>query len=330
MEEEAHPAAVAVDRAGGRCYPRPASERDPPEVSLSTIGIPCPAAPRSTRRRLLLGTLLLAGTLCSCFGSRQQAQTLKDAELHYQLGDGAFRDHQIPEALRELMLALKLNPQHAQAEHLLGFIYMGRQEYDRAAEHFRRAVTLEPDFRVARNNLGTSLLALCRWSEAAEVFRELDADPLYATPFIAKNNLGLALLHQGQREEAVAQFQRAVFLNPSFCVGFNNLGMTLLELERFEDAARALQQALAVDPSCTRSYAEPHFHLGRLHEKLGDRQRAHAEYSRCVELTEGQLDLSLGCGQVPVGRRCSEKVRQLQQLEQSAPWPEAPGCAGGR
>ena len=255
--------------------------------------------------------------LGSCTGASDRARALADAELHYKLGDGHFRDREVSQAIRELVFALKADPNHSRAHHLMGFLYIGRRDYDQALSHLRRAVEIDPGFLQAQNNLGTCYLALCRWDEAAGIFRSLTGNPLYQTPYIAENNLGLALFHKGRSLEASRHFQRSVFLNPRFCVGHNNLGMALIELDRPEEALAALGKALAADPECKRSYAEPHLHMGRARERLGQIVQALQEFRLCRELAGVDVPLGHGCGHTPVGLRCEQKLKQLESLSRS-------------
>ncbi len=256
-----------------------------------------------------------------CARGDDRERALKKAELHYRLGHGSFQDNRPNDAIRELTLALEANPDHEPAHHLLGLLYMARRDYDLALEHLERAVRLDPRDLAAQNNLGTCYLSLCRWGDAERVFTALVGNPLYQTPHIAENNLGLALLDQGRIQESLPHFQRAVLLNPRFCVAFNNLGRALLELGRLEDARATLAKALDADPLCRDTYAEPHLHLGRLLERLGDPGAAMAEYARCVELVGDTLVVTGTCGRPPVGLRCKTKLRQLRALT---------GSAGGR
>ncbi len=269
-----------------------------------------PARRRAGRGSAALLALALCATcLWTCAGN-QREQALRDAELHYKLGDGHFRDHQVAAAIRELHLAVKANPDHAEAQHLLGFLYLGRREYELALRHLQRAVAIEPEYLMAVNTLGACYLALCQWDEAALLFERLSESPLYGTPYIAQNNLGLALHRKGDDEAAVRRFQKAVLFNAKFCVGYNNLGMALLELGRIDEAERSLREALRADPECER-YAEPHLHLGRILERDGRLEAALDEYRRCHELAGSGFDIGYGCGQTPVGLRCEQKVRQL-------------------
>jgi len=262
-----------------------------------------------------LALATVAVSPAGCTGLSAQERRLRQADLHYRLGDGHFQDGALGQAVRELHKAVTLDPTHAHAHHLLGIAYMGRREFDLAREHLSRAAKLKPKWLEARNNLGTCELALCRWGEAQSIFEELARNPLYSTPYVARNNLGLALFQRGLHAQAVPNFQKAVLYNPKFCVAYNNLGMTLLELGRLEEAERALARALSAEPECGRAYAEPHLHLGRVYERLGDPGQALLSYRRCREMTGSDATgMGYGCGQPSVGLRCEEKIRQLETL----------------
>jgi Tfp pilus assembly protein PilF len=64
----------------------------------------------------------------------------------------------------------------------------------------------------------------------------------------AHNNLGLLYRDKGLTDEAVREFDRALFIAPRYVRARNNLGVMLLELGRIDAAAAEFRAALAVDP----------------------------------------------------------------------------------
>jgi Tfp pilus assembly protein PilF len=64
----------------------------------------------------------------------------------------------------------------------------------------------------------------------------------------AHNNLGLLYRDKGLTDEAVREFDRALFIAPRYVRAHNNLGVILLELGRTDAAAAEFRAALAVDP----------------------------------------------------------------------------------
>jgi hypothetical protein len=65
----------------------------------------------------------------------------------------------------------------------------------------------------------------------------------------ADNELGVALEADGQHDEAVAAFRRALAQGPLRARYFNNLGVALMSLRQFSAAADAYRSATSVDPA---------------------------------------------------------------------------------
>jgi tetratricopeptide (TPR) repeat protein len=65
---------------------------------------------------------------------------------------------------------------------------------------------------------------------------------------IAHNNLGSALLQNGQTDEAIVQFQAAHDVDPEDAAACYNLGNAFLQQGRIDDAIAQLRQALKLNP----------------------------------------------------------------------------------
>jgi len=90
-----------------------------------------------------------------------------------------------------------------------------------AADGFREATLVNPDFAEAFNNLALTFNLLGRLDAAVENFRRAI---LVKPDFVeALNNLGLALMRLGRLEEAADSFHRAVTIKPDFFEALNNL-----------------------------------------------------------------------------------------------------------
>ena len=66
---------------------------------------------------------------------------------------------------------------------------------------------------------------------------------------LARNNLGSALVAEGQRSDALPHFAEAVRLNPKFANARNNLGVALAQEGRFDEAVAQLSEAARLDPA---------------------------------------------------------------------------------
>jgi tetratricopeptide (TPR) repeat protein len=113
-----------------------------------------------------------------------------------------------------------------------------------------------PDCGIGHNNLGKALYQKGQVDEAmAQCQRALEIDPNYAAAHI---NLGLALFQKGQLDEAVAQFQKALEINPNDAAAHYNLGNALFQKGQVDEAVAQYQKALEIDPN---SFAT-HYNLG--------------------------------------------------------------------
>jgi tetratricopeptide (TPR) repeat protein len=61
--------------------------------------------------------------------------------------------------------AIRLNPQYAEAYNSLGTVLRDMQHLERASACFTKAVSIKPDFDIARLNLGMMQLQLGKWKE---------------------------------------------------------------------------------------------------------------------------------------------------------------------
>lgn len=117
----------------------------------------------------------------------------------------------------------------------------------RAADAYRHAVRLAPEWVEAHINLGTSLFHLKQFAGARRCFKTaLDLDPLNA---LAHFNFGCALESLGNRRGAIDEIERAVTLDPTRADAHLNLAM-LYDRQGEKDRMREhLQQYLVCEPN---------------------------------------------------------------------------------
>ncbi len=242
------------------------------------------------RVQTLLSILLLGSLTFGCGASQKEIETKKQIDVDYEMAVNYFNAGETSMAIRSLALVLASDPDHADANHLMGFIRLGRRQYDEAITHFKRALATNPNMLNCKNNLGTAYMFQERWEDAAVIFEELSKSPLYTSPWIAYGNLGWAYYKMGMLPEALEQTRLSVDVNPKFCLGLNNLGIILEEMHREPEAAKNYKEAIENCPS----YPEPNLHLGLISASQGDVPAAYKYFKRCHELTP-KSDLGEQC-----------------------------------
>ncbi len=95
--------------------------------------------------------------------------------------------------------------------------------------------------------------------------------------------LGWAYAIMDRYEEAIAECEKAIAIDPAFGNPYNDIGAYLLEMARPEEAIPWLEQAIIAPRYATPQFA--HVNLGRAHEMLGRPLEALAIYNRVLALT---------------------------------------------
>jgi tetratricopeptide (TPR) repeat protein len=102
---------------------------------------------------------------------------------------------------------------------------------------------------------------------------------VYPTPE-AHTFLGWAYSLMERYDEAIAECEKAITLDPMFGNPYNDIGVYLIELERYEEAVAWLERATAAPRYDTPQF--PYLNLGRAYEELGQPYRALACYDRAL------------------------------------------------
>ncbi len=117
----------------------------------------------------------------------------------------------------------------------------------------------------------------------------------------ALNELGVALLQQGKVDEAIAQFQKALTIAPNRVETHINMGVALLGKGRADEAAAHFQSALRIEPS----NAKAHNNLATAFIQEGRWDEAAGQYQRAAEIEPDNAEIlnSLGTALLRSGRR---------------------------
>ena len=177
---------------------------------------------------------------------------------------GYFQDGRLDEADECCGIVLSRNPDHMQANHLLGVI------------RFRQG----------------------RIAEAGALLKRAAASPV-ATAEI-HNNFGAALMKLGETEEAIAAFERALVLMPGYADALNNLGVIYRDAKQTDRAIDAFRQA-ALRPDFAQAKANlrsaycdvvPAWHFAM----MDDKRRNDAYEAAIRRIVPGKRVLDIGTG----------------------------------
>lgn len=135
------------------------------------------------------------------------------AAAYVQLGLGYLQQGRSEQAREPLRQALVLDPASAEAHAALALVFQQEGEVALAERHYRQALNLQRSTRLLNNYAGF-LYQRQRYAEAAALFSEAAADPLYAERSRVFESLGLTALRRERPGEAREHFERSLRLNP--------------------------------------------------------------------------------------------------------------------
>jgi Tfp pilus assembly protein PilF len=170
---------------------------------------------------------------------------------------------------------------------------------------------------VARNNLGDALLQKGKVDEAITHFQKaLELQPAYGS---ALCGLGDALDKKGRVDEAIRQYQEALKLQPTYFMVHNSLGLALLGRGRVDEAIPHFQRAVELMPD----YVDAHINLGTAFLQKGNVGEAIAHFQEALQIKPagptGQKDLAWLLATCPDaslrnGNKAVELARQANAL----------------
>jgi tetratricopeptide (TPR) repeat protein len=187
------------------------------------------------------------------------------------------------DALKKFQQADRAQPGNPTVANIIGVCLLRLQRHDEALLSFDRALKLVPTFTDAKNNRGTTYLALKQYRLAEVDFLAVLGDTTYPHRYEVFYNLGLAYLGSGRTGAAEENFRRAataptpvfeaylqlaeIFIQsgrvhetidlleearvkfPDEYEGDLPLAQALIQVGRFEDARSILETLIEVNPN---------------------------------------------------------------------------------
>jgi len=145
-------------------------------------------------------------------------------------------------------LALREDPQSAEALYGLGSVYLHRKKNKEARESFQRALQLHASYP--------------------------------GTPPNAWNNLGILSAREGNTAAAIDYFQRALQIDPAHAIALLNLGNAYRQKKDWAEAQKVLQRALELNSDD----AETNFSLGMVFAQMDDSEHASEYLKKSIAL----------------------------------------------
>ncbi|MEY4767379.1 MAG: hypothetical protein RL637_18 [Pseudomonadota bacterium] len=204
----------------------------------------------------------------------QQFQT---ALAHHRRGE---RD----QAQQLYQQILQLQPNHADALHLLGVIANERGNNQQAIKLIQQAIQFQPNKAFYYNNLANAFQAMGDYATAIKHYQQsLVLNPKDAQTY---NNLANSLQAWGKIDDAIKQYKQALILKKDYAQAYFNLGNTYCYLKQWQLASDYYQQAINFQPN----YASAFSNLGVCFKELNQLEKAIKCYQQALQLNPNLAD----------------------------------------
>jgi protein O-GlcNAc transferase len=204
-----------------------------------------------------------------------------DARFLHLRGLAYFRIGNLDAAQTDLTAAEKLSPFDAKLAFDFGLLNMAQKKYDDAARHFELALKAPerasaPTLHIL---LGRAYQNSNRTEQGiAEFKRALALDPKVP---LGHYHLGFAYASLGKNQQALEELQKELARTTDNAEVFYEYGNVLIDSGRFAEAIPPLECALALQPT----YADAQYELGKALLLIGKVTEAITSLKRAIELS---------------------------------------------
>jgi len=202
-------------------------------------------------------------------------------QIAFDWSHNLLQRSEFTEAAEVAQTILRVHPDEAQMMLVLGVARYGQRRFDEAITVFLKVIESDPQIEQPYLFLGRML------DQAGDHLPTITRDYeqwAASDPKNAKAQLLLAkalLTANVKNERAETLLRRAIALDPGDWESHYELGVWLSNGRKYSDAAEELGRAIELAPK----QPEPHYHLARVYDRLGQPERAKAERELHQSLT---------------------------------------------
>lgn len=141
------------------------------------------------------------------------------------------------ELLEQLVAAY---PNDERAHFNLGGYYFGQQEMPKAIDHYKKATEIAPSYSPAYNILGYAYRQNEDYANAERAFQKyIELIPKDPNPY---DSYGELLLKMGKFDDSIAQYRKALAIDPNFVPSHLGIAADLIYQGKAEEAAAELRK----------------------------------------------------------------------------------------
>lgn len=181
-------------------------------------------------------------------------------------------------------------PNEAIIYNLSGACFSALEDYENAANSYRKAILIKNDYAEVHNNLGVCLQNLGNYEDAIGCYMNAIAvNSNYADPH---NNLGNTYKEINQLDSAIASYEKSLEINPNFAFANFNLGLIFQNKNELLKAISYYEKAIEINPN----YFEAYNNLGGALQYFGKMNLAVDSYKKAISIKPDFIDAYINLG----------------------------------
>jgi Tfp pilus assembly protein PilF len=191
-----------------------------------------------------------------------------ESDVAYNVALNYLKTGQGQLAVEQFKKAVALDDKNYSAYKGLGIAFTQQKNYKEAEKALRKCLEVNPDFADAHNDLGVALMLQGRREDARKEWLAAMASPFDPTPDQTAWNLANSYLDESRYAEAARWFQQSLAHNQESVPARVGLASAFLAQNKLDDAINVLETSKAknTDPVLMVNLGNAYFQAGRFVE----------------------------------------------------------------
>ena len=204
------------------------------------------------------------------------------ATFHANFGAALYRAKRLEKAVKELELAIELNPQLPEPYLCAGHIFFDNEMYDKSILFYEEYSKTRSQDEIVRMRMGAAYEIIGLFDKAIENFRILCS--LNNSEY---NNhiLGVLFYKNNELDNAISSYIKCIEINPNYYEAYYSLANVMRDRGLFSEAILNYKKALAINEN----EGKIHCNLGNVYCRLNMEDEAIIEFSEAIRCDNNDM-----------------------------------------
>ncbi|SEA46832.1 Tfp pilus assembly protein PilF [Desulfuromusa kysingii] len=187
--------------------------------------------------------------LCSCVPAAQEVKSeAHQADVHYKLAMAHLQADNPTLALKELLEAVKQDPENSSIQVALAQTYQIKKAYPQAESHYLKALELDKNEPRFQNNLASLYLEMEEWDKAIDYFSLAAENLLFVNAHVAVAGKSYAYFKKKDFATALTYANESLEISPRYASAYYLKSEIYHEIGDIDQEKFCLQRAIDVAP----------------------------------------------------------------------------------